>query len=90
MTEQEELELREQAEWGRKAKAAREIFEYFILRERANEIYTIEKSDDVSYESLLFPKVYLRVLRKLEGQIQYFLDFRQIKKVMKLMNGHGI
>jgi len=87
MTEQEELELREQAEWGRKAKAAREIFEYFILRERANEIYTIEKSDDVSYESLLFPKVYLRVLRKLEGQIQYFLDNGEIAEKELSNNG---
>ena len=89
MTEQEELELRERAEKGRKAKIAAEFLDEFILCKRAYLINKLESSnqDDFLYESLLPIKCSLVVLREFTNWLKSNTDIGEIAESELNKNG---
>ena len=78
MTEQEELELREQAEKGRKAKTALEVLDEFLVIRRALIINRVQTSEDISYEKLLAQKIGLMELKALENWLKSSIDSGEI------------
>lgn len=78
MTDKELSELREQAELGRKNKIAKEVINDFLLYERAYGVNDLETGNKFMYEDLMFSKIYLMVLRKLENRITAFIDSGEI------------
>ena len=78
MTEQEELELREQAEKGRKAKTALEVLDEFLVIRRALIINRVQTSEDISYERLLAQKIGLMELQELENWLKSNIDSGEI------------
>ena len=87
MTEQEELELREQAETGRKAKIALEFLDYFLTLKRAVRLNEIETSKDISYETLLAQKISLMELKEFENWLKSNIDNGEIAE--KELNENG-
>lgn len=69
MTEQKELELREQAEKGRRAKIALEVLDEFLTLKRAAIINKMQTSPDITYDRILAQKISLMMLNELENWI---------------------
>ena len=87
MTEQEELELREQAERGRRAQIVLDFMNEFILYRRAIKIREIEGNEDFSYKKMLQVKIGLMELRELENWINSIINTGEIAE--KELNENG-
>lgn len=78
MTDQEQQELREQSEYGRKAQAAQEVFKNFLLEQRAQTINRLETEAFDKAEDLINPVIYLRTLRLFELTIEKYISLGEI------------
>lgn len=78
MTEEKEIELREQAKNGREAELALKFLDVFLIQERAFAIQEIETSDNLMYETLLAQKIFLSIMRKFENMLKSFIDLGEI------------
>ena len=78
MTDQEQQELREQSEYGRKAQAAQEVFKNFLLEQRAQTISRLETEAFDKAEDLINPVIYLRTLRLFELTIEKYISLGEI------------
>ncbi len=79
MTESEELELREQAERGRKAQIATEFLEQFLTQQRAYVFAMLETVKiGENKELILTFAMYLQILRKFEEDIKAFIQLGEI------------
>ena len=87
MTEQKELELREQAEKGRRAKIALEVLDEFLTLKRATIINKIQTSLDFTYERILAQKISLMALNELENWIGTQIQLGEIAE--KEINENG-
>ena len=76
MTEQEQQDLRQQAEYGRKAEIALDFLSDFLLRERTHTIYNIEHNIVITAETPITELhyiTYLQALRKFEDMANSFI-----------------
>ena len=93
MTEREQLELQQQAEYGRKAKIAQEIFEDFVFTQRAQIMSKFESEDFMCYEDLNTLKTALRILRQLTNSVERFIEEGQMAEAQlyeeELFRKHG-
>lgn len=78
LTDSEERELREQAEYGRKAQAAQEVLKNFLLEQRAQTINRLETEAFDKAEDLINPIIYLRLLRAFELDIEKNISLGEI------------
>ncbi|MBR2208545.1 MAG: hypothetical protein IJ859_07015 [Synergistaceae bacterium] len=88
MTEQEQTELRERAEKGRKAKIASEFLDEFLAKQRAFTLQDLETNKEkITYEDLLFSKIFLIVLRSFENMLNFYINNGEIAE--KELNNNG-
>ena len=80
-------ELREQVEYGRKAKIASEVVADFIMNSKALVLYSLENNSDFDEQGVFYKVMYLRLLRQFETSIQTFIDTGEIAK--KELNKDG-
>ena len=76
MTEQNGL--REQIEYGRRAKIAIEFLRDVLLQERAMTINQLETVDFLTPQDLVAPVMYLRALREIEMKAQTCINMGEI------------
>lgn len=87
MTEQRQQELLKQAEYGLKCKTAREVFDDFLLNQRAQIIRNLESEEYSSYERLNTLKTTLRILRQFDNAIERYIQEGEIAQ--KELNKDG-
>ena len=87
MDEREYEELREKAEYGRKAKIANEIFDDLLVVERAHTIGSLESGGFPTHEDLDMTVLYLRLLKKFEMSVKSYIDMGEIAE--KELDEHG-
>lgn len=78
LTDDEERELRAQAEYGRKVQAVREVLADFLLEQRAQVINKLESEAFDKPEDLLAPVIYLRTLRVFELDLEKNITLGEI------------
>ena len=78
MTEQEQQDLRERAEYGRKAKIALEMLSDFLLMESANTVNHLISDEFKDTKDLLTPVITLRVLKSFELQMKHYIELGEI------------
>ena len=88
MTDQELTELREQAEKGRKAQIAKEIFSDFLTVQRAIALRNLENLpfEELQTKSAVIA-LYFQVLKDFEANVQYFIDEGEISE--RELNNNG-
>ena len=87
MTPEEEQELREQAETGRKAKIAADFMEAYILMRRTQTIEMLETKDFQNSESVNAVVSWLRILKDFEIWCRMCTDMGEIAE--KELNEDG-
>ena len=87
LTDNEQQELREQAEYGRKAKAVHEFLADFLTIQRAQVINRLESDSFDKAEDLVNPVIYLRLLRKFELEVEKYISLGEIAE--KELNEDG-
>ena len=88
LNEQEQQEdLREQIENGRKAKIALGFINDYLLQERATTIKQLETSSFQTQEEIDINVLYLRTLRKLEQTANTYIELGDIAE--KDLNKYG-
>ena len=87
MTEQEQQELMQQAEYGRKAKIAKEFFEDFLLAHRVRIITTFENEEFISDDKTRMLKAELRLLRLFDNSVERYIEEGKIAEKELSENG---
>lgn len=78
MTDQEQQELREQSEYGRKAQGVQEFVSDFLVSQRAMMINNLETKEFNEAQDLVIPVLYLRTLRLFELEMEKFISLGDI------------
>ena len=88
MTEQEQQELQHQAEYGCKAKIAKEFLGDFLLVQRADIYRNLERNDTLTSEEVLNNRKYLQILRIFELNAERYIDEGEIAEKELSENGY--
>lgn len=87
MTDKEQQRLREQIEYGHKARVVQDFLSDFLLLERANVINQLETGTFSLPEELGPLIIYLRTLKRFELAVKTYMDTGEIAE--KELNEHG-
>lgn len=78
MTDQEELELREKAEYGRKNQITLEVTKDFVLRKRALLLGRMESGGTITGDDALDYCRWFVLLKEFENEIQAYIQMGEI------------
>lgn len=78
LTDNEEQELREQSEDGRKAQVVQDFVSEFLATQRAITINKLETKEFNEAQDLVVPVLYLRTLRLFELELEKFISLGEI------------
>lgn len=87
MEEQEQQDLRKQAQDGRAAQITLNFLDDYLIQRRAFIIGELEKGENYMYENLITQKIYLIVLRDFENMLKSYIQLGEIAEEELSKNG---
>ena len=74
LTEQEQEELREIVDKGRRARIVSDFITDYLISERARVMHSLETDTYAKSDELLEPVIYLRLMRRFENSVKTQID----------------
>ncbi len=87
LTEQEQQDLRETADRGRRAKIVLDFTTEYLINERARVMRSLETDTYTKSEELLEPVIYLRLMRRFENSIKTQINAGDLAEKELIENG---
>ena len=87
LTEQEQQDLREIMDKGRRAKLFSDFVQEYFMKERVRVIHSLESDTYTKSDDLLEPVIYLRLIRRFENYIKTCIDSGDLAEKELIENG---
>ena len=87
LTEQEQQDLREIIDRGRRAKLFSDFIQEYLMNERVRVIHSLEADTYTKSDELLEPVIYLRLMRRFENFIKTCIDSGDLAEKELIENG---
>ena len=87
LTEQEQQDLREIMDKGRRAKLFSDFVQEYFMDERVRVIHSLESDTYTKSDDLLEPVIYLRLIRRFENYIKTCIDSGDLAEKELIENG---
>ena len=87
LTEQEQEDLREIMDKGRRAKLFSDFVQEYFMKERVRVIHSLESDTYTKSDELLEPVIYLRLMRRFENFIKTCIDSGDLAEKELIENG---